>query len=937
MTESKEPDLSEHVKKASGGGPSRTMFWAVVVVLLMVIGGLAVYSLYHPTSTGSSAQVTAAETTTVTGSAYNLTVHTNGAFDNMTVYFGDGSVTNVFYSGSNNVSLSHVYRDPGNYYIYYTVNFGSTTYRSSDSLVNVLATTSTLNEVSSIGLISLISEQSSAPLVNQSTIFSPGSHASYLIGYFTAPANTSFQVISQSITVYKNGSQTEQTTLPYVFNSSQGTYQLEPQYANFNMSSLSEGYYEILLTTYTAYVANTTTGALDLSAGVFSTNYYLDMPVFSNGALYQAPVSKTIFVNDQLAPGGYTTLDPAINYDLLGYEILDNTYQWLLTYNKSSATSYLPALATQVPTVANGGINNNYANYTQTTPWGSTYTVALQPYQNFTFHIRSNASFQNGDPVTAWDVMYSLTRTLLFNNGSPGTPGWIQAQYLLPNDYTVSNTFYNITNNMTVNNNTNNITFHFQNPMPPALVFEILETSGTWITDANWLQSIGAGIAWSPQGFLNYTSQGSESNYNQYIINHVMASGPYKISYIVPSSQVVLVANPSFTSPGPWLPAPTINEVVINYISSPSTAYLAMKAGAAQGSSFPSSNWEDVISLENAGIAKAYGFPSLGINWYSFNANVNTSMMQNSVYSGSNMPGNLFTVHNVRKAFAYSFDYNHFFNNILQNAKYNTTFGQAFAGALPAGMLYAQTVAELNATTGGNVPYFDLAKATQYWQDFLNGQDNANHFHITWTGTGNFAMYAGSPMVVPIVVQQGDPIDAAAVTVWASDLQKATGIQMPVVQLSFPDINSLSVAGQNPLPISLNQWFPDYPYPTDYLEPIAMPINSSTFMGAASFTPYWFGSSPQNNATNQTEAAQLQSMIEAYNNGSTAVNPSQAQYWFQKMNEQFVNITAIVPEYQEFEWRVISTKIDPYGINTYQSNIMVAGANIMLYTYLKYA
>ena len=70
--------------------------------------------------------------------------------------------------------------------------------------------------------------------------------------------------------------------------------------------------------------------------------------------------------------------------------------------------------------------------------------------------------------------MYSMVRTILFNSGEPGTTGWIQSQYLLPGNYYDTNTFWNITQNITVDNATNNITFHFQEPMEPYLVFETM-------------------------------------------------------------------------------------------------------------------------------------------------------------------------------------------------------------------------------------------------------------------------------------------------------------------------------------------------------------------------------------------------------------------------------------------------------------------------------
>ncbi|AKA49260.1 hypothetical protein IX51_09255 [uncultured archaeon] len=930
MTDTKDPIVPGPAGPPAGRGSGSRALLAVIVVLVIIIAGLAVLNFGHSTARGSSANVASAASSTATGSTYNFTVHANGVFKDMTVYFGDHTQTKIYYSGTTNISVSHVYEHPGTYYIYYTINFGNSVYEGSGSMVKVIATSSSLDQYSSIGLVNLVQSGSSQPEINQTTVFSPGSHASFLIGYFTQPSNSSFQVVSQTANLYLNGSIMRSEQLGYSFNSSSGVYELPSSSSLLNMSGMKEGYYVIEVTTYTADVANTTTGALNVSMGLHSTNYYTDVPVFKNAVLYQPPTSNSIFVNDQVAPGGYTTLDPAINYDLLGYSILDNTAQWLLTFNKSSATSFLPALATAVPSMANGMVNNNSKNYTETTPWGTTYTVHLRPSQNFTFQIRQNASFQDGSPVTAWDVMYSFTRTLLFDGGSPGTPGWIQAQYLLPGDYFSSNTFYNITNNMTVNNNTNSITFHFQNSMPAALVFQILETSGTWITSAKWLEAHGAGIKWSPQGFKNYQSQADSGNYNQYVENHVLATGPYKIAYISPSSQVVLVANPEFTSPGSWDPKPKIHEIVINYINSPSQAYLAVKSGQAQGTSIPTANWNDVQALNNSGAAKPYGYPSLGIWWYAFNANVNTTMLTKNIDSQANMPSNLFSDLNVRKALSYAFNDQYYLNYELGNSIYHTKFGQSFAGALPAGMLYAQSPAQLNAS-GSAVPYFSPTLAKQYWNYFLNGSNNLG---ITYSG--GKAMYNSKQVQIPVFILTQKTSDIGMLPVWASAVSNLTGIKLTIQQVTGIVRNAYDVPNGNPMPIFIQDWYPDYPYPTDYLAPIALPTNGSTFVGPSDMTPYWIYGNTSNSYQNKTEAMSLQSLVNDYNNGSAALTPDQSKYWFQKMNGEFVNLTLTIPIVQEIQWREISPQINPTAITTYEENIMVAGDNIMLYQYLSY-
>lgn len=300
--------------------------------------------------------------------------------------------------------------------------------------------------------------------------------------------------------------------------------------------------------------------------------------------------------------------------------------------------------------------------------------------------------------------------------------------------------------------------------------------------------------------------------------------------------------------------------------------------------------------------------------------------------SAANMPSNLFSDLNIRKVFSYAYNYQYYLNQQVGNAIWGTTFGQAFAGALPQGMLYAQSIAQLNAS-GAAVPYYNMQLANQYWQDFIGNSTTMSALGLTVNG--NQVTYNGNPLRVPVFINSGDPVDQAGETTWASAMANF-GITLDQITIPHTTLNANGVQNQNPMPIAINYWFPDYPYPSDYLQPIALPSNGSTYLGPADYTPYWIYGNTSNTYQNQTEASILQGMVTDYSNGGSAVTATQAQYWYQKMNEQFVNMTLIVPLQQQYLWRQISSKINPTGVTTYEGNIMVAGDNIMLYQYLSY-
>ena len=82
------------------------------------------------------------------------------------------------------------------------------------------------------------------------------------------------------------------------------------------------------------------------------------------------------------------TLDPALAYDTMSGEILQNIYETLVFYNGESLSEYVPQLAAEMPTISADGLV-------------------------YTFKIRSDVKFHNGDVLTPTDVAFSLQRGLL--------------------------------------------------------------------------------------------------------------------------------------------------------------------------------------------------------------------------------------------------------------------------------------------------------------------------------------------------------------------------------------------------------------------------------------------------------------------------------------------------------------------------------------------
>ncbi|GAG18829.1 unnamed protein product, partial [marine sediment metagenome] len=169
--------------------------------------------------------------------------------------------------------------------------------------------------------------------------------------------------------------------------------------------------------------------------------------------------------------GSVDSMDPAKAYDTAGSAKLWTVYETLIFFDGPHTGQFKPVLATQVPTVENGGISAD----------GKTIT----------FTIRKGVKFHEGGVLTPEDVAYSLKRAMVSDPN--GGPMWMLLEAMTGKGNTrkdgkiIPGIFEEIDKSIEVKGD--QVILHLPKPYPPLL--GILCYSSSCIIDKEWAISKG--------------------------------------------------------------------------------------------------------------------------------------------------------------------------------------------------------------------------------------------------------------------------------------------------------------------------------------------------------------------------------------------------------------------------------------------------------------
>lgn len=442
---------------------------------------------------------------------------------------------------------------------------------------------------------------------------------------------------------------------------------------------------------------------LSLAVLIIALVFVVSGPVFA--------VNNDTFVDIDM--GNIDSLDPHFQYDSASAEIVANVYENLLQFKPGSLTEFEPLLATEVPTIENGLIQND----------GRTYI----------FPIREGVLFHNGNELTPEDVKYSFLRALIQDRS--GGPVWMLYEAL----FDVGTSLKSISTELVgvedpkeltpeqsakvyaylekaIELDGNNVIIHLAEPYPPFLSILARNNGVSAILNKEWCIEVGD---WDgqPTSIAKYHDPTKEADP---LYDKMNGTGPYKLTEWVNGERTVLTAFENY-----WREPAKIKTVIIRTVDEWSTRKLYLQRGDADSVYVDAQYLSQVEGMPGVNVIK--GLPRMANTVGIMNFNIVTEGnpdVHSGKLDGKGIPSDFFSDIHVRRAFSYAMPYDIFIEEAVQG------MGQQARGPITAPLLGFDE----NSPTYE----FNLEKAEEEFRKAFDGELWEKGFEITLLyNTGN--------------------------------------------------------------------------------------------------------------------------------------------------------------------------------------------------------
>ena len=412
--------------------------------------------------------------------------------------------------------------------------------------------------------------------------------------------------------------------------------------------------------------------------------YTIYLPV--SLAVLRSSADPTTYV--QATFGEPQTLDPALDYETAGASVLINLYDTLIFYERENPNVFVPQLATEVPSLANGGIS----------PDGKTYT----------FKIRPGVKFHDGSLMTPSDVAYTFQRGIL--QGGSVSPQWLLTEPLLGNGiYDIAELIdpalvddpemlaganpaellaacQTVSNAIVADDAAGTVTFHLAQAWAPFLA--ILAQPWGSIQSQDWMIASG-GWDHNCATWQNYYGIYPDQSSQTLLGSEENGTGPYRLYYWNPGVEIVLKANQDYwRAEAAWTGGPSgspvIQTAIIKNVSDEAVRLAMLNSGEADSADILSTDFTTLDAqtalvcnpddshcvpgqnprgffemIQTQSHNRTDAFFTWQINTDGGNAFIGSGQMD-----GAGIPPDFFSDPNVRKGFAYCFNYDQYLQDV---------------------------------------------------------------------------------------------------------------------------------------------------------------------------------------------------------------------------------------------------------------------------------
>ena len=550
---------------------------------------------------------------------------------------------------------------------------------------------------------------------------------------------------------------------------------------------------------------NTTTWTV---AHVYATaGHYgakLNVTANNSGNAVSTVVMRTIHVMQQMPPsttiknpdafieatiGEPDSLDPAIDYETAGVEVLLNVYETLIWFDGGAYDRLVPMLAKEVPTLANGLISTDGLNYT--------------------FNLKSGVKFHNGAVMTADDVVYSFQRA--FQIREPSSPYWMLEQcmngyltyfwfnetvadyidylntsgdsaqwirdVLIPQGYSHlinDNDVKNVSEVTVVKLNDTAVKFRLTHPYP-AFNY-IMAYTVSMIVNKAWCIANDGPIV--------------PGDKHTYLETHMMGTGPYKFVVWEIGSKIHLTRFDDY-----WGTKAKLKDYFIIKSNDVNTRILMLQSGDADYIYLPI-RYEATVAGKPDLYRVTKGLATFDQTFVTFNFNIND--VKANAEHGTNVTSDFFSdatsgVH-MRKAFSHLFNFTQYLSSVAMNNAIQPN------GPIPQGVFgYNASIPKQE---------YNLTKAQQEFEAAINP-----HTGNSWWADG---------FNIPLAYNSGNTARKTACEMIKASLEALAPGRMTakIVQLDWPVYADEVFFNSNAFAaMYVIGWGPDYYDPDDFVLP----------------------------------------------------------------------------------------------------------------------